>query len=78
MIPAWDRRQTGDLGIKVTEDKAIFTCAQRLSPVLPTSINAGQKFSTIQPLTFQAPIHKEKLDELKVKSGCLYLVTGVP
>jgi len=68
---------------KVTEDKAIFALRLKgFTPVLPTSINAGQKLSNyLSLLTFQAPIHvKENFDELKVKfrAVCTDLVTGSP
>jgi NTE family protein len=68
---------------KVTEDKAIFALRLKgFSPVLPTSINAGQKLSNyLSLLTFQAPIHvKNNFDELKVRfrAVCTDLVTGNP
>ncbi len=68
---------------KVTEDKAIFSLRLKgLSPVLPTSINNGQKLSNyLNLLTLQAPIHIDSsFDELKTKfrAVCTDLVTGNP
>ncbi|MFO7446357.1 MAG: patatin-like phospholipase family protein, partial [Ignavibacteriaceae bacterium] len=66
---------------KITEDKAIFALRLKgLTPVLPTSINDGQKLSNyLNLLTLQAPIHvEESFDELKVKfrAVCTNLVNG--
>ncbi len=68
---------------KVTEDKAIFSLRMKgLTPVLPTSINNGQKLSNyLNLLTLQAPIHvKNNFDELKTRfrAVCTNLVTGSP
>lgn len=68
---------------KITEDKAIFSLRMKgLTPVLPTSINTGQKLSNyLNLLTLQAPIHvKNSFDELKTKfrAVCTDLVTGNP
>ncbi len=68
---------------KVTEDKAIFTLRLKgLTPLLPTSINNGQKLSNfLNLLTLQAPIHIDSsFDELKTKfrAVCTDLVTGSP
>ncbi len=68
---------------KVTEDKAIFSLRLKgLTPVLPTSINNGQKLSNyLNLLTLQAPIHTDSsFDELKTKfrAVCTDLVTGSP
>ncbi len=68
---------------KVTEDKAIFSLRMKgLTPILPTSINNGQKLSTyLNLLTLQAPIHVDSsFDELKTKfrAVCTDLVTGNP
>ena len=55
---------------KVTEDKAVFSLRLKgLTPVLPTSINNGQKLSNfLNLLTLQAPIHIDSsFDELKTK-----------
>lgn len=66
---------------KITEDKAIFALRlEGFSPVLPTSINDGQKLlNYLNLLTFQAPIHvKTNFDDLKVKfrAVCTDLLTG--
>ena len=68
---------------KVTEDKAIFSLRLKgLTPVLPTSINNGQKLSSyLNLLTLQAPIHVDSsFDELKTRfrAVCTDLVTGNP
>ncbi len=68
---------------KVTEDKAIFSLRLKgLTPVLPTSINNGQKLSNyLNLLTLQAPIHVDtSFDELttKFRAVCTDLVTGSP
>lgn len=68
---------------KITEDKAIFSLRLKgLTPVLPTSINNGQKLSNfLNLLTLQAPIHiKNSFDELKTRfrAVCTDLVTGNP
>jgi len=68
---------------KVTEDKAIFSLRLKgLTPVLPTSINNGQKLSNfLNLLTLQAPIHVDSsFDELKTRfrAVCTDLVTGNP
>jgi NTE family protein len=68
---------------KVTEDKAIFSLRLKgLTPILPTSINNGQKLSNyLNLLTLQAPIHvRSSFDELKTRfrAVCTDLVTGNP
>ncbi len=68
---------------KVTEDKAVFSLRLKgLTPVLPTSINNGQKLSNyLNLLTLQAPIHVDSsFDELRTKfrAVCTDLVTGNP
>ncbi|HSD62827.1 MAG TPA: patatin-like phospholipase family protein [Ignavibacteriaceae bacterium] len=68
---------------KITEDKAIFSLRLKgLTPVLPTSLNNGQKLSNyLNLLTLQAPIHvKNNFDELKTifRAVCTDLVTGSP
>ena len=68
---------------KVTEDKAIFSLRLKgLTPVLPTSINNGQRLSSyLNLLTLQAPIHVDSsFDELRTKfrAVCTDLVTGDP
>ncbi len=66
---------------KVTEDKAVFALRlDGLKPILPTSINDGQKLSNhLNLLTFQAPLHtKNNFDDLKVKyrAVCTDLISG--
>lgn len=66
---------------KVTEDKAIFSLRiNGLTPILPTSINTGQRLSNyLNLLTLQAPIHANgNFDNLlyKFKAVCTDLVTG--
>jgi NTE family protein len=66
---------------KITADKAIFTLRLRgLTPVLPTSINDGQKLSNyLNLLALQAPLHvKSSFDELKIKfrAVCTDLISG--
>lgn len=66
---------------KITEDKAIFALRlEGFAPVLPTSINDGQKLlNYLNLLTFQAPIHvKTNFDDLKIKfrAVCTDLLTG--
>lgn len=68
---------------KITEDKAIFALRLKgLTPVLPTSINDGQKLSNfLNLLTLQAPIHvNENFDELRTqfRAVCTDLVSGSP
>jgi NTE family protein len=68
---------------KITEDKAIFTLRlEGLRPILPTSINDGQKLSSfLNLLTFQAPLHpKSSFNDLHVKfrAVCTDLITGNP
>ena len=68
---------------KVTEDKAIFSLRLKgLTPILPTSINNGQKLSNyLNLLTLQAPIHvNNSFDELRTRfrAVCTDLVTGSP
>jgi NTE family protein len=66
---------------KITEDKAIFALKLKgLTPLLPTSINDGQKLSNfLNLLALQAPLHvKNNFDELKYKfrAVCTDLVSG--
>jgi len=66
---------------KITEDKAIFALRLKgFTPIIPTSINDGQKLSNhLNLLTLQAPIHvKQNFDELNIKfrAVCTDLVTG--
>jgi len=66
---------------KITEDKAIFALKLKgLTPLLPTSINDGQKLSNfLNLLALQAPLHvKNSFDDLKYKfrAVCTNLVTG--
>lgn len=66
---------------KITEDKAVLNLRlQGLNPIIPTSINDGQRLSNqLNLLTLQAPIHaKEDFDNLlyKFRAVCTNLVTG--
>jgi NTE family protein len=66
---------------KITEDKALITFRlEGLHVVLPTSINNGQRFSSLlNLLTLNAPIHvKSNFDELRYdyKAVCTDLITG--
>jgi len=68
---------------KITEDKAIFSLRlDGLKPVIPTSLNNGEKISNYLNLTtLKAPIHIEKsFDELKTKYRAVStdLLTGKP
>ena len=68
---------------KISEDKAVFSLRlEGLKPILPTSLNSGQKMSSyLNLLAFQAPIHVDSsFDELNVKfrAVCTDLVTGQP
>ena len=68
---------------KITEDKAIFSLRLKgLKPILPTSLNSGQKISTyLNLLALQAPIHVDSsFDELisEYRAVCTNLVTGQP
>ncbi len=68
---------------KVTEDKAIFSLRLKgFTPILPTSINNGQKLSNyLNLLTLQAPIHvRSSFDELRTRfrAVCTDLITGSP
>jgi NTE family protein len=68
---------------KITEDKAIFSLRlDGLKPILPTSLNNGQKMASyLNLLAFQAPIHVDSsFDELngKFRAVCTDLVTGRP
>lgn len=76
-----DNRRDLFIDQKVTEDRAILTLRIKgLTPVIPTSINDGQKLSNfLNLLTFQAPIHADSsFDELlyKFRAVCTDLVTG--
>jgi NTE family protein len=66
---------------KITEDKAVLSLRlQGLKPIIPTSINDGQRLSNqLNLLTLQAPIHiKDNFDNLlfKFRAVCTDLVTG--
>jgi NTE family protein len=66
---------------KITEDKAILNLRLKgLKPIIPTSINDGQRLSNqLNLLTLQAPIHiDENFDNLlyKFRAVCTDLVTG--
>lgn len=66
---------------KITEDKAVLNLRlQGLKPIIPTSINDGQRLSNqLNLLTLQAPIHvEENFDNLlyKFRAVCTDLVTG--
>jgi NTE family protein len=66
---------------KITEDKAVLSLRlQGLKPIIPTSINDGQRLSNqLNLLILQAPIHiKENFDNLlyKFRAVCTDLVTG--
>jgi len=68
---------------KITEDKAIFSLRLKgFTPILPTSLNNGQKLSNfLNLLTLQAPIHvRNNFDELttRFRAVCTDLVTGNP
>ncbi len=68
---------------KITEDKAIFSLRLKgLTPIIPTSINNGQRLTSyLNLLAFQAPIHvKNSFDDLRYKfrAVCTDLVTGNP
>jgi NTE family protein len=68
---------------KITEDKAIVNLRLKgLNPILPTSINDGQKLSNyLNLLVLNAPIHlSENFDELRFsyRSVCTDLKTGNP
>jgi NTE family protein len=68
---------------KVTEDKAVFSLRlEGFKPLLPTSINDGQKLSNyLNLLTLQAPLHvNESFNDLipHFKAVCTDLVTGNP
>ena len=66
---------------KITEDKAVLNLRlQGLKPIIPTSINDGQRLSNeLNLLALQAPIHVEaSFDNLfyKFRAVCTDLVTG--
>ena len=66
---------------KITEDKAILNLRLKgLNPIIPTSINDGQRLSNqLNLLTLQAPIHVyENFDNLlyKFRAICTDLATG--
>ena len=66
---------------KITEDKAVLSLRLHgLKPIIPTSINDGQRLSNqLNLLILQAPIHiKENFDNLlyKFRAVCTDLVTG--
>lgn len=68
---------------KVTEDKAVFSLRLNgLEPILPTSLNNGQKISSfLNLLVLNAPINAQKdFDNLRFKyrAVCTNLVTGKP
>ena len=66
---------------KITEDKAVVNLRlQGLKPIIPNSINDGQRLSNeLNLLALQAPIHvEESFDNLfyKFRAVCTDLVTG--
>lgn len=66
---------------KITEDKAVLNLRlQGLKPIIPTSINDGQRLSNqLSLLVLQAPIHvNESFDNLlyNFRAVCTDLVTG--
>ncbi len=66
---------------KVSEDKAIFALRLKgLTPILPTSLNSGEKISNyLNLLAFQAPIHVDSSFndlEKKFRAVCTDLVNG--
>ncbi len=68
---------------KLTEDKSVLTLRLRgLIPILPTSVNDGQKLTNyLNLLTFQAPIRiKNNFDELEARFRAVStnLTTGEP
>lgn len=68
---------------KVNEDKAVFSLRLKgLTPVLPSSINNGQKITNqINLFVFQAPFHvQNSFDNLfyKFRAVCTNLVNGDP
>lgn len=68
---------------KITEDKAIFSLRLNgLKPVIPTSLNDGEKISNyLNLVTLKAPIHIDStFDELKTKyrAVCTDLLSGKP
>ena len=68
---------------KITEDRAVFSLRLNgLKPILPTSINNGQKLSSyLNLLILQAPINNNSnFDNLskQYRAVCTNLVTGLP
>lgn len=68
---------------KITEERAVFSIRLKgLEPILPTSINDGQKLlNYLNLLTFQAPLQvNNNFDELekKFRAVCTDLEKGVP
>lgn len=66
---------------KITEDKAVLSLRlQGLNPIIPTSINDGQKLSNhLNLLALHAPIHaKENFDNMlyKYRAVCTNLING--
>jgi NTE family protein len=66
---------------KITEDRAVFALRLKgLNPMIPTSINDGQKLSNfLNLLTLNAPIHAENsFDDLLIKfrAVCTDLISG--
>ncbi len=79
------QKNRGDLFVdqKITEDKAIFNLRLKgLTPILPTSINDGQKLSNqLNLLVLNAPLHQsQSFDQLRFsfRSVCTDLKTGNP
>jgi NTE family protein len=77
-----DRRELF-LDQKVTEDKSVFALRlNRLKPIIPTSFNDGQKFTTyLNVLTFQAPFRQSNnFNDLEIpfRAVCTNLVNGDP
>lgn len=66
---------------KISEDKAVLTLRLKgLKPIIPTSVNDGQRLSNyLNLLSFQAPVKvKKSFDDLEVKfrAVCTNLETG--
>jgi len=71
------------LNQKISEDKAIFSLRlDGLKPVIPTSLNNGEKISNyLNLLSLKAPLHVDKsFDDLvtKYRAVCTDLITGRP
>ncbi len=66
---------------KISEDKAVLTLRLKgLKPIIPTSVNDGQRLSNyLNLLSFQAPVKvKKSFDDLEIKfrAVCTNLETG--